>query len=216
MNQSLWIFVIVVSAISLIGSALVVVHFYRLVKSREDHTGMPQEEKSTGKKWGYLLLWSLFYCAIGGMIMVQYDRGMADREFVLVPVVFMVIGSAMGRKAVKRRRFATAVTTAVVVGKEPRGSSQDRTYAPIYEFYAEGAKHRITSESSTNSSFGSGFLSVSVGEEVELHYIPGRPDKIYVPKEQRGTWFFVWIFRFIGVGFPVIALAGPFLRSWLK
>ena len=91
MNQSLWIFVIVVSAISLIGSALVVVHFYRLVKSREDHTGMPQEEKSTGKKWGYLLLWSLFYCAIGGMIMVQYDRGMADREwgdilFVLVPV----------------------------------------------------------------------------------------------------------------------------------
>lgn len=221
MNQSLWIFVIVVSAISLIGSALVVVHFYRLVKSREDHTGMPQEEKSTGKKWGYLLLWSLFYCAIGGMIMVQYDRGMADREwgdilFVLVPVVFMVIGSAMGRKAVKRRRFATAVTTAIVVDKEPRGSSQDRTYAPIYEFYAEGAKHRITSESSTNSSFGSGFLSVSVGEEVELHYIPGRPDKIYVPKEQRGTWFFVWIFRFIGVGFPVIALAGPFLRSWLK
>ena len=96
--------------------SLVVVHFYRLVKSREDHTGMPQEEKSTGKKWGYLLLWSLFYCAIGGMIMVQYDRGMADREwgdilFVLVPVVFMVIGSAMGRKAVKRRRFATAVTT---------------------------------------------------------------------------------------------------------
>lgn len=221
MNQSLWIFVIVVSAISLIGSAFVVIHYYRLVKSREDHTGMPREEKNTGKKWGYFLLWSLFYCAIGVIMMVQYERGMADREmgdilFVLVPVVFMVIGSAMGRKAAKRRRFATAVTTAVVVDKEPRGSSQNRTYAPIYEFYAEGAKHRITSESSTNSSFGRGFLSVSVGEEVELHYIPGRPDKIYVPKEQRGTWFFVWIFRFIGVGFPVIALAGPFLRNWMK
>lgn len=182
---------------------------------------MPQEEKSTGKKWGYFLLWSLFYCAIGAIMMVQYERGMADREwgdifFVLVPVVFMLIGSAMWRKAAKRRRFATAVTTAVVVDKEPRGSSQNRTYAPVYEFYAEGAKHRITSESSTNSSFGSGFLSVSVGEEVELYYIPGHPDKIYVPKEQRGTWFFVWIFRFIGVGFPVIALAGPFLRGWMK
>lgn len=106
MNQSLWIFVIVVSAISLIGSALVVIHFYRLVKSREDPTGMPQEEKSTGKKWGVFLLWSLFYCAIGVVIMVQYERGMADRDlgdilFVLVPVVFMVIGSAMGRRLLR-------------------------------------------------------------------------------------------------------------------
>ena len=56
MNQSLWIFVIVVSAISLIGSALVVVHFYRLVKSREDHTGMPQEEMGIFTSVEFVLL----------------------------------------------------------------------------------------------------------------------------------------------------------------
>ena len=47
MNQSLWIFVIVVSAISLIGSALVVIHFYRLVKSR-DATGRKEYRKEMG------------------------------------------------------------------------------------------------------------------------------------------------------------------------
>lgn len=163
MNQSLWIFVIVVSAISLIGSALVVIHFYRLVKSREDHTGMPQEEKSTGKKWGVFLLWSLFYCAIGVVIMVQYERGMADRElgdilFVLVPVVFMVIGSAMGRKAVKRRRFAAAVTTAVVVDEEPRGSSQDRTYAPYMSFTQRGLSTELHRNPAPTAALGAAFF----------------------------------------------------------
>ena len=163
MNQSLWIFVIVVSAISLIGSALVVVHFYRLVKSREDPTGMPQEEKSTGKKWGVFLLWSLFYCAIGMVIMVQYEHGMADRDlgdilFVLVPVVFMVIGSAMGRKAAKRRRFATAVTTAIVVDKEPRGSSRTERTPPYMSFTQRGLSTELHRNPAPTAALGAAFF----------------------------------------------------------
>ena len=47
---------------------------------------------------------------------------------------------------------------------------------------------------------------VKVGDRVELCYVPGQPEKIYVPSEQSGMRVIAGVFLGFGIGFPVLGL----------
>lgn len=213
MNQGLWIFVIVVSILCIIASIGILAYF--LQKTSKKKAVDPIEQEYT-TRWWLIPFWALYYIIIGLIILYQAQQGLPNRyigdiTFVLGPPVFMVIVSVSRHRERKRRILATARVKAKVVGKKSFYSKKSKRYSAIYEFYAEGRQHMATSSELVAPLFGTDILTVKKGEEVELFYIPGHPDMIYVPKEVRINHLFDYFLYFIGIGFPIIALLGPLI-----
>lgn len=84
----------------------------------------------------------------------------------------------------KRRVLSTGEVKATVTSKY----NGKRKYRPTYQYFAEGTTHRVASRSCYQK------LVAEDGQTVDLYFIPGQPEKIYVPKEQEkqgGPLFFI-------------------------
>lgn len=166
-----------------------------------------------GKIWLFLMLfWTVFCLFSGSVTLDQWKRReearvIIDLWFVLLGLLFFYIGMAMRYLLWKKRRVATASVQATVVSIEPgRGVDDSIVYRPVYKFFAEGIMHRIVSPTGHNTS------PVKEGERVKLYYIPGQPEKILVPQEQKAIRRISIFFCVLGTLTPLVGLLAPWLR----
>lgn len=92
-------------------------------------------------------------------------------------------------RSLRRLRYIEKVS-ATVTHVSRRGNDQC-VYQPVYEYSAQGRMHKVVSR------WGHRTRIVKDGTEVSLYYIPGQPEKIFVPKEERTFFIFIifaWIF----------------------
>ena len=115
--------------------------------------------------------------------------------FVMVGLIFLLLAVTLHWWTANMKRRATAQATAKVVGKYRR---QGNTWYS-YEFYAEGAVRTVRR----------GGAGVPVGESVELLYIPGDPERVYIPSSK--PWFAVVLLYCVGVLAPLLGLLIPAL-----
>ena len=166
-----------------------------------------------GKIWLFLMLfWTVFCLFSGSVTLDQWKRReearvIIDLWFVFLGLLFFYIGMAMRYLLWKKRRVATASVQATVVSIEPgRGVDDSIVYRPVYKFFAEGIMHRIVSSTGHNTS------PVKEGERVKLYYIPGQPEKILVPQEQKAIRRISIFFCVLGTLTPLVGLLAPWLR----
>lgn len=166
-----------------------------------------------GKIWLFLMLfWTVFCLFSGSVTLDQWKRReearvIIDLWFVFMGLLFFYIGMAIRYLLWKKRRVATASVQATVVSIEPgRGVDDSIVYRPVYKFFAEGIMHRIVSPAGHNTS------PVKEGERVKLYYIPGQPEKILVPQEQKAIRRISILFCVLGTLAPLVGLLAPWLR----
>ena len=224
MNQTtLIIFIAVITIFCFAGSAFILAFVFRRKRERERkmNSGIIRRAGWTDPRLKVrpgpmILFWLVFYCVIGAIILWQAGRGIPNRYYadisaVLVPPVFLAIGAAMKYSFDKRRRLATAPASAEVVSIERKASSDGHvSYAPVYEFFAEGSVFKVTSPSSFSKS------PLKAGDHVDLFFTPDLPSYIYVPGYENPPILFIVYLHIIGILFPLIVLAGPVLRPWLE
>lgn len=211
MPQEILYVLVFTSIVCITLSIFIVVHLYRKASL---HHPKSEIENTYKTKWWFIILWLFFYVITGVIVLYQAQQKVANREasdvlFVIAPSIFMMIGSAIHYQSRKRKVLATEKTIAKVTGLKRTGRMKNSTFAPQYEFYANGKQYHVTSRNSTNH------VPVSVGSEIELFYIPDDPEKIYVPKEVKALKPMIYILYFFGVGFPLSALFAPILRIWM-
>lgn len=166
-----------------------------------------------GKVWLFLMLFWTVFCLFGGSVAFdQWERRKEarlffDLWFVFMGLLFFYIGMFIRYLLWKKRRAATALVQATVVSIEPgRGMDGNLVYRPVYKFYADGIMHRIVSPTGHDNS------PVKEGEKVRLYYIPGQPDKILVPREQKVIRRISVLFCVLGILSPLAGLLAPWLR----
>lgn len=117
-------------------------------------------------------------------------------------LLFLMIGLLMNRTLKRRRKLATAYAEAVVleIYSYCKKVGKRKCYSPVYEFYAEGKQQKVRSDVVQSNCF------VKAGETVELYYIPGQPDKVYVKKERRGERGAVIFFCAVGLFYPLLGI----------
>lgn len=124
--------------------------------------------------------------------------------FAVLGIVFLAIGLVMNHVLQRRRTRASAVTTATVVEiikrRNRSNGCSSTSYCPVYEYYANGVTHRACSR------VGSTPCAFRVGEQMELHFDPDNPAKIYIEKEARLMRLIIVIFCAIGGLFTVLGL----------
>jgi len=123
--------------------------------------------------------------------------------FLSIGVIFILSGLFVYQFYGKRRKMATAVTTATVTDLSGHISSLNhtRTWSYFYEYYAEGSMHKVSSSLSSSRKL------FNVGDTVELYYVPGEPEKIYLERESGIERFLTAIFCGLGGLMAVIGLA---------
>lgn len=74
-------------------------------------------------------------------------------------------------------------------------------YQPVYEFCAEGRMYKVKSR------FGYPTSVTRDGDMVDLYFIPGQPEKIYVPREDKRSLPLILFLYIVGLIFVVAGLA---------
>lgn len=99
---------------------------------------------------------------------------------------------------IKRKRLGVTVNT----------SSGDRSWFPVYEFYADG--QRIKQQ----SGYGNGIKLFEKGSQVTLYYDPKNPQQIYVPAEKADNIpiFFTIFYIIWGSMGLLVLVTGIFLK----
>ena len=167
-----------------------------------------------GRIWLFLMLFWTVFCLFAGCVFLiqcrerQGERSVFDLWPVAMGLLFFYAGMVMRYLLWKKRRVATAQAQATVVSIEPgRGVDNSIVYRPVYKFYAEGIMYRIVSPTGHNSS------PVKEGERVKLYHIPGQPEKILVPREQKVVRRISVFFCVLGTWIPLAGLLAPWLRT---
>lgn len=208
--------------ISLVGS-VAIVRTVQKGRPKKDKKAVQNDRRSFfqnkfGKAWLFwAVLWPAVCVVFGGITLYQSTQGTMERRLgnimgIGVGLVFFIIGMAILYKSNQRRVLATAATTATVAGFEAYHSFQESytKYRPVYEFYAEGAKRRVTSRYTVRRDL------VKKGQEEELYYAPGRPELIYTPKQEKTVVRMALVLCGIGVFFPLIAIAAPWIDPYIS
>ncbi len=117
-------------------------------------------------------------------------------------LLFLLIGILLVKISVKRRKTATMVTTARVVGIQCRRNGKgSRFYYPVFEYYAGGYMRQ------EESSIGSNPCRYRTGEETELYYDPEHPEKIWTERDSKSMKLLYSIFMGIGGLFFVLGIS---------
>lgn len=153
MNQTLWIIVIISCIISVVGSALVILYFYkkrqafeRQLDSEVADTDVYQRIQMQSKKWSTRMIFYLLVCFIFiGIILYQYAQGTDEERIfdclaVLVGAVFFMIEAFLRKRTAKtcERTTAHTIGTLVAIKSEAGSEFGSHSYYSIYEFEAEG------------------------------------------------------------------------------
>ncbi len=124
--------------------------------------------------------------------------------FGLVGLIFLAVALCLMQIIGKRKAAASGKTLAEVVelrlSRDEYSGGRQCSYRPVYRYYAGNVMHETVSVLSRRP------CPVKVGDRVELCYVPGQPEKIYVPSEQRGMRVIAGVFLGFGIGFPVLGL----------
>lgn len=130
--------------------------------------------------------------------------------FAAIGFILLIVESVVCLLRRKRRLLAVSVTRAKVTNvcrrvKSPKGKPSCRI---TYEYYAEGAYHKVASPHASR------YPVLKDGEEVDLYFIPGQPDKLYVPKahyKEKGYRLFEAFVIFYGTAAFLVGLGVAFL-----
>lgn len=120
--------------------------------------------------------------------------------FPSIGILFVILGILLLKWSGKRKETASMITTAEVVDIRRRRSQNGSSYHPVFSYYAEGRQHQI------ESNVGSTPCRYKLGEQVELHYVPGKPEKIWTEKNEGVMKLCCGIFIAIGSLFFVIGI----------
>ena len=104
------------------------------------------------------------------------------------------------------RRFrlkakGTAMATITNIRKSGYNYDDPWVYQPVYEYYAEGQMRKVASRYACN------IVVAESGSQVEVFYIPGAPEKIYVPKAQKTNRILIIALIFISTSFIFMGTA---------
>ena len=106
---------------------------------------------------------------------------------ILIGAIFLVIGIVLILISLRKRKVCTEVTTAKVIDTQTsvnreKNYNSDGGYeintsvsiTPIYEYYVNGNKY--IGKANSNKSV------VTIGQEVQIHYNPNKPQEFYEGK----------------------------------
>lgn len=118
-------------------------------------------------------------------------------------MLFAAVGLAFLLYLLSRlaRRLKSTGTAKAAVTHVGRRGTRGGVYQPVYEYEAEGAAHRVASRR------GYRWPIAGEGELVDLYFIPGRPEKVYVPREVRKSRPLTLFLCIAGVLFFIMGLA---------
>lgn len=108
----------------------------------------------------------------------------------LFAVIGIIVLASLLLHRLRRARYTEKVTA--IITHNCCGGSKG-AYQPVYEYHVEGANHRVASR------WGHRSRIIEDGAEVELYYIPDRPEKIYVPIEAKTFLIYKIFFLFFGL-----------------
>lgn len=124
--------------------------------------------------------------------------------FLGIGLLLAVIALFLHKFFKRRQKKAVAVTTATVVDivrhKRRNRQTSTTTYAPVYEYYANGTVHKVTSTVSSSP------CRFRIGDQLELHFDPEKPRKIYVEAEERMLRFICLLLGGMGLLFAGIGV----------
>ena len=141
------------------------------------------------------------------------NGGYGVMPFIIFGGIFSVIGTAVIVARIRLRRVCTTQTAGIVsdlkikvsetTDTDDRGhtrTTKNVTYAPVFQYYADG--RQITKESSVSS--GARF---EVGSRITLFYNPNNVEEYYV-LEEKAARYVGFIFLLVGVLFIFVGLFG--------
>ena len=111
--------------------------------------------------------------------------------FMAAAVAAFIIGTVLTVWGCRMYGSCTGNTKGVVVDFYESGVSQDRGYAPIVEFYAEGQK--IKSRALTEKTGGMSRMPFEIGDEVDIRYDPDKPSHFLITGYDRNIILLVGI-----------------------
>lgn len=109
----------------------------------------------------------------------------------LFAVIGFIILISLLFQQIRHARY-TAKVTAIITYDYRRGYHRG-VYQPIYQYSVGGVSHKVASR------WGHRSRIAKDGSEVTLYYIPGQPEKIYVPVEARTFLIFKIFLLFFGI-----------------
>ncbi len=217
MNTSLFVFILVVLIFSITGSAIALSWYLKKIHPREDAiTGSLKdsvEPDAAMKRWRTLAIsWPLLCILLSVIILYQSFQGMekrlpGDAAFTLIPLVFFAVGMFMGRGILKRRRYATVLTTATVTSTGRVLRPGKRNYFPEYEFRVGEITYHVKEKAGYSVCF------VSEGKQVELYYAPENPRVFYVPIMQKHDKRMSVLLCTVGILWPLFGFFAPQIRQ---
>lgn len=210
-------FVIVIMLFSLVSSAIVLIWFFKkkkIIKNRniKDNIKDNTEPGNALKIWRYVaVFWPLCCVVFVGVIIYQSLQGIEERliidtGFVIIPLVFFVIGMAIYYRLLKERRYAVVLTTATVISRGWNTYSGKRGFFPEYEFQANGEKYKVISSSGYSTCY------LKEGDKTDLYYALENPKIFYVPAMQKHDKRWAVLLCGIGIVYPFVGLFAPFIR----
>lgn len=228
MDSSLILLIVIVLAVSLIASLCLLFYvFYKKKKNAAKEKDAPVSSFQTAyqkspcsKGWLYtMVFWPLFCLVLSGIILylsfhkIPY-RYAGDIMLIFIPLIFFFVGMGMLYKPTNRKLQATntAIATVLNIERKPgyRSQSSQKNYISEYQFYAEGAMHKVSSE------FTCSTCPIEKGQEIKLSYVSGQPHMIYVPQEVKERCFGARLLCGMGIVCPFIVIVAPWVRAIME
>lgn len=130
-----------------------------------------------------------------------------NNESILLAGIFFFMGLLFQAvpvilKYLRKRRAerCKAMTTATITGYVCRSDDTSMTYAPVYQYWANGQEYEKV------STYSSSRRKHNTGDKITLYYDSSNPKIIYVEEEQGVLKFIAAIFHLLGTVFMGIGV----------